>query len=262
MGVPDRRVHDNCIGMGAVTTMRVLYQLTMPMERTALGPEEVERRRAFLQGKAAPGTEVLVRSNPSAPPSIESAYDGAMSVPALLHEVHKAEAEGIDAVIIGCFSDPGLDAAREIVEIPVIGPGATALHLAAQLGTRFGIIAPLAGHAGRARAQMRKLGLAESFASVRGMGMSVLDLARERDAAMARIAEAGRRAVEEDGADVLVLGCMSMAFLDVTRELQAMIGVPVVNPVTGALKTAEMVVGMDLAHSKAAYPLPPKMEML
>lgn len=242
--------------------MRILYQLTSPMERTVLGKDEVERRRAFLQTRAASNAEVLVWSNTSAPPSIESAYDAARSVPAMLDLVHRAEAEGVDAVIIGCFSDPGIEAAREITSIPVIGPGAAAMHLAAQLGARFAIVAPLAGNQGRARMRMRELGLEGCFASVRGMGMAVLDLARDREGALERIAEVGRRAVEDDGADVLVLGCMSMAFLDVTGELEGRIGVPLVNPVTAALKTAEMVVGMGLAHSKRAWPMPPKMEVL
>jgi allantoin racemase len=242
--------------------MRILYQLTSPMERTVLGKEEVERRRAFLQAKAAPGTEVLVWSNTTAPPSIESAYDAARSVPALLDLVHRAEAEGVDGVIIGCFSDPGIEAAREIATVPVIGPGAASLHLAAQLGTHFSVISPLAGNQGRARARMRELGLEAQFASVRGMGMAVLDLALDRQGALERIAEAGRRAVDDDGADILVLGCMSMAFLDLTGDVQRRVGVPVVNPVTAALKTAEMTVLMGLAHSKAAYPRPPKMDML
>jgi allantoin racemase len=242
--------------------MRILYQLTSPMERTVLGKDEVERRRAFLQARAAHGTEVLVWSNTTAPPSIESAYDAARSVPALLDLVHRAEAEGADGVIIGCFSDPGIEAAREIATIPVIGPGAASMHLAAQLGARFSVISPLAGNQGRARARMRELGLEASFASVRGMGMSVLDLARVREGALERIAEAGRRAVDDDGADILVLGCMSMAFLDVTGEVQLRVGVPVVNPVIAALKTAEMTVLMGLAHSKLGYPMPPKMDML
>ena len=242
--------------------MRILYQLTSPMERTVLGKEVVERRRAFLQERAAPGVEVLVWSNTSAPPSIESAYDAARSVPALLDLVHRAETEGVSGVIIGCFSDPGIEAAREIATVPVIGPGAASMHLAAQLGTRFAIISPLAGNQGRVSARMRKLGLESCFASVRGMGMSVLDLARDREGALERIAEAGRLAVEEDGADVLVLGCMSMAFLDVTGDVQRRVGVPVVNPVVAALKTAEMTVLMELTHSKLAYPTPPTMDML
>jgi len=242
--------------------MRILYQLTSPMERTVLGRDEIERRRAFLQAHAAPDTEVLVWSNTTAPPSIESACDAARSVPALLELVHRAESEGVDGIVVGCFSDPGIEAAREIATVPVIGPGAASMHLAAQLGTRFSIISPLAGNQGRARTRMRELALEACFASVRGMGMAVLDLARDREGALERIAEAGTQAVEHDGADVLVLGCLSMAFLDVTGELQRRVGVPVVNPVVAALKTAEMTVLMGLAHSKLAYPQPPKMDML
>lgn len=242
--------------------MRIVYQLLGPMERTVLGREEIERRQAFLNARAAPAVTFEVRSNASGPPSIESAYDSAIGIPSMLDAIHRAEAEGIDAIIIGCFGDPGIDPSREIVSIPVIGPGATALHLAAQLGTRFSVISPLAEKRGRALAHMRELGLSGSYASTRGIGMAVLDLARDRSTALERITEAGRLAVEQDGADILVLGCMSMAFLDVTSVLQERIGVPVVNPVIASLKTAEMVVTMGLSHSKTAYPMPPKMEIL
>jgi allantoin racemase len=242
--------------------MQIVYQLVGPMERTVLGKEELARREAFLNARAAPGTSFRVQSVAKGPPSIESAYDAAIGVPAMLDAAHRAEAEGADAIIIGCFSDPGIEPAREIVRIPVIGPGAASLHLAAQLGTRISVISPLAGRHGRALVRMRALGLESGFASVRGIGMAVLDLARQRDEALGRIVEAGTRAVAEDGADILVLGCLSMAFLDVTAELQERIGVPVVNPVIAAQKTAEMVAAMGLCHSKLAYPAPPKMELL
>jgi len=92
--------------------------------------------------------------------------------------------------------------------------------------------------------------------------MAVLDLAQQRETTLARIAEVGRRIAEEDGADVLVLGCLSMAFLEITDELHERIGLPVVNPVIAALKTAEMVVTMHLSQSKSAYPAPPVKEVL
>jgi allantoin racemase len=242
--------------------MRIVYQLPGPMERTVLGKAEMERRQAFLNDRAAPDVTFEVRSNAKGPPSIESDYDAAISIPTMLNAIHRAEAEGVAAIIIGCFSDPGIEPAREIVGIPVIGPGATALHLAAQLGARISVISPLAEKRGRALAHMRELGLDGSYASTRGMGMAVLDLARDKETALEHIAEAGKAAVERDGADILVLGCMSMAFLDVTGELQERIGVPVVNPAIAAAKTAEMVVTMGLSHSKTAYPMPPKMEIL
>lgn len=241
--------------------MRILYQLTSPMEKTVLGPAEVARRREFLRARAAPGVEVEVWSLADGPPSIESAWEAALVVPELTQAVRRAEGEGFDAVIVGCFSDPGLDALRELVEIPVVGPGSSAVHLAAQLGTRFSVIAPLGGGEGRLAARLRALGLADKFASVRGIGLSVLDLARDREAVLERVTEVARTAAREDGADVFVLGCMSMGFVGVADDVQKRLDLPVVNPVVAALKTAEMMVAMGLAHSKAAYPVPPKLEV-
>lgn len=241
--------------------MRILYQLTSPMEKTVLGPAEVARRREFLRTRAAPGVEVEVWSLADGPASIESAWEAALVVPELTRAVVQARAEGFDAMIVGCFSDPGLEALRELVDMPVIGPGASAVHLAAQLGTRFTIISPLGGGDGRVTARLRALGLGDKFASVRGIGMSVLDLARDREGVLERVSEVARAAAREDGADVFVLGCMSMGFLGVADDVGKRIELPVVNPVVAALKTAEMVVAMGLSHSKAAYPIPPKLEV-
>jgi allantoin racemase len=242
--------------------MRILYQLTSPMEKTVLGAREVARRRDFLQQRAAPGSEVEVRSLGDGPASIESAYEAALVVPELCQAVPRAERDGFDAVIVGCFSDPGLEALRELVRVPVVGPGASALHLAAQLGSRFTILSPRGGGGlGRAEARLRALGLAPKLASVRSVDMPVLDVARERGLVLERLGEVGRRAAREDHADVLVLGCMSMGFLGITEELGKELGVPVVNPVTAGLKTAEMMVATGLSHSKAAYPVPPKLDL-
>src|SRR5207244_4395262 len=149
------------------------------------------------------------------------------------------------------------DALREMLRIPVIGPGASALHLAAQLGTRISVLTPAGRGFWRVAARMRALALAPLLASVRGIGLSVMDLAQQKPGALDKATQAARGAIEQDGADVLVLGCMSMAFLPgVCETLGEKVGAPVVNPVTAALKTAEMMIAMRLAQSKLAYPAP------
>jgi allantoin racemase len=229
--------------------MRILYQLTSPMDRT-IGPHEVERRRQVLQESAAGATEVAVEPTATGPAAIESAHDAAIVVPELVRLAPLAEQRGYAAIIIGCYSDPGIDALRELVKIPVIGPGAASLHLAAQLGTRLSILTPAGRGFGRVAARLRALGLADLLASVRGIGLSVMDLAQQTPGALDKAAAAARLAVDQDGADVLVLGCMSMAFLPgICEDLGERVGVPVVNPVIAGLKTAEMVAGMKLAHS-------------
>jgi allantoin racemase len=97
---------------------------------------------------------------------------------------------------------------------------------------------------------------------LRGIGLSVMELARDREACMRQIALAGRAAVDQDGADVLILGCMSMAFHDVAEDLQERLGVPVINPVAASLTMAEYLARNRLCHSKRAYPDPPKREFL
>ena len=242
--------------------MRILYQLTSPMDRT-IGPQEVSRRRGVLQDYAAAGTEVAVEPTAAGPAAIESAHDAGLVVPELIRLAPRAQARGIDAIIIGCFSDPGLDALREMLRIPVIGPGAASLHLAAQLGTRIALLTPSGRGHGRVAARLRALGLGPLLASVRGIGLSVIELAQQAPGALDKAAAAGRSVVEEDGADVIVLGCMSMAFLPgICEDLSERTGVPVVNPVVAALKTAEMVAGMKLAHSKVAYATPKPQQVI
>lgn len=236
--------------------MRILYQLTSPMDRT-VGPHEVERRRSVLQSSAAAGIEVLVEPIARGPASIESAHDAGIVVPELIRLAPLAERRGVSAIVIGCYSDPGIDALREMLRIPVVGPGAASLHLAAQLGTRIAVLTPSGRGFGRIAARLRGLGLGPLLCSVRGVGLSVMDLAQQKPGALDKAVASARVAVDEDGADVIALGCMSMAFLPGICELMSdRVGVPVVNPVVAALKTAEMLVAMRISHSKAAWPVP------
>jgi allantoin racemase len=240
--------------------MRILYQLTSPMDKT-VGPQEVDRRQRVLQESAAAGTEVAVEPTAKGPASIESAHDAGLVVPELIRLAPRAQERGFGAIIIGCYSDPGLDALREMLTIPVIGPGAASLHLAAQLGTRISVLTPTGRGYGRVAARLRGLALGELLTSVRGIGLSVMDLAQQKPGALDKAAEAARAAVSQDGADVLVLGCMSMAFLPgICEALGKKVGVPVVNPVIAALKTAEACVAMGLGHSKKAWPAPKPQE--
>ena len=136
------------------------------------------------------------------------------------------------------------------------------LHLAAQLGTRLSVLTPAGRGFGRVAARLRALALGELLVSVRGIGLSVMDLAQQKPGALDKAATAASFAVE-DGADVLVLGCMSMAFLPgICESLSERVGVPVVNPVVAALKTAEAVSAMRISHSKSAWPPPKPQEIV
>lgn len=237
---------------------RIHYQLVAPLAAT-IGPEEPERRQAFLNRHAAPGHSVRVASAAMARGSIEGDWDATIAGPSIVEGIRSAAAERYDAAIVGCFSDPSLGASREAVSIPVVGPGASSVLTALQVGERISVLTPGDSSGGRTRSFFRMLGLEDRLASARGVGLSVVEMAEAAKAGsigahIGNVAAAARRAVNEDGADVLILGCMSMAFLDPTEAIGAEVGVPVVNPVIAALKAAEAQLAMGLSHSPRRWP--------
>lgn len=238
---------------------RIQYLVPGPMSKGPMGVEEVRRREGLLNDWAFAGSEVTVVDVPDGPASIESSYEELLAVPATLAGVQQAEHDGFDAVILGCFGDPGLDAARELTRIPVVGPGESSLLLAASLGHRFSVITVLDSVIPAQELQAYRAGVRGKLASVRATDIPVLSLMRDIDASKRRVIEIGAAAVEDDRADVLVLGCMTMSFLDVAEDVSKALGVPVVNAGRTALKAAESLVSQGLAHSKRAFPTPPKL---
>ena len=238
--------------------MRIQYLVPGPMRKAHPGEhDELGRREALLRRWAAPDTDVRALDSPDGPLSIESSYEDHLSVPALVRILVAAERDDIDAVIIGCYDDPGIDALRELaLRTVVVGPSASAMHLAATLGTRFGIITVPEPTSIRRYVNANRLD--QQLAGIGVIRSSVLALADDVERTRADVRAAGEQLLA-DGADVLVLGCMSLAFLDFDAELGAELGAPVVNPAKVALATAELLVRTGLKPSKLAYPTPTKM---
>ncbi|MDQ4078126.1 MAG: aspartate/glutamate racemase family protein [Chloroflexota bacterium] len=239
--------------------MRILYVVPGPMGRTPEGRAEVARRGDLLQKYAAPGTETGIEDVPEGPASVESMFEEYLSIPATARRMVELENEGWDALILGCFGDPGLDAYRELLSIPVVGPGEASALLAASLGHRFSIITITGSVIAPTERQIRNVGVGEKLASVRAVEIPVLQLHSDRARTIEAVIEEGRRAIEEDRADSLILGCMTMGFLEVAEEVAPELEVPVINPARASLKFAEALVGAGLSHSRCAYMPPPKL---
>lgn len=193
------------------------------------------------------------------PASIESEYDEAMAVPDTLRLVREAEREGADGVVINCMGDPGLYAARQLVSIPVVGPYQAAGHLAAGLGHRFSVVTVVDAVVPMFWDRAAVYGFRDHLASVRVVGIAVLDLGASRARMTDRIVEEARRCVREDGADTILFGCTGMT--GVARAVEAAllaegIAVPVVDPAPAALKLCEILVDLRLAHSRRAFAPP------
>lgn len=224
-----------------------------------VNPNSTEAMTAAIERCAlavvAPGTAVTGVTPESGPPSIESHYDEAMSVPGVLAAIRRGESEGVDGYVIACFGDPGLDAARELARGPVIGIAEAAMQTASHLGGGFSVVTTLARTIGRAEELAERYGMQRFCRGIHACEIPVLDLDANPDARKI-VTEACRDAVEADGSDVLVLGCAGMA--DMCAPISAELGVPVVDGVTAATLTVQSLVAMGLGTSKRGeFALPP-----
>ncbi|MGD0265777.1 MAG: aspartate/glutamate racemase family protein [Candidatus Methylomirabilota bacterium] len=188
--------------------------------------------------RAVARAETVVKAvNPEGtPPAIEGYADDALAVPAVL-ALAEAEADHWDAILIACHGDPGLEALRERLLTPVIGIGEASFLAACAVGRRFSVLSLLPRLIPKKREQVRRAGLLDRLASVRALGVGAVESYEGRDRLMDRYRAEGRAAIQEDGADCLILGCAGM--VGIAEELERDLGVPVVDPVVAAVKLAE-----------------------
>ncbi|AJP56137.1 hypothetical protein UC34_02255 [Pandoraea vervacti] len=143
-----------------------------------------------------------------------------------------------DAFVLACYSDPGLAAAREITRKPVIGIGQAALGAASALGERIGVVAITSGSIARHWRAYRAHGFAQKIVGERAINLSVAE-SGDDTLAVPRIVETARALIDQDGADVVVLGCAGMAAL--RARIEHAVGVPVVEPCMTAIALASNV---------------------
>ena len=194
---------------------------------------------------AADGTEIVAVTSSMGPASIEGFYDEAFAVPGLIEALLKTP--DADAGIIACFDDTGLDAARSAARYPVLGICEAALVTAGQIAKRIGIVTTLPRSIVPLEELVRRYGFADR-ATVTACDVAVLDLEVPGSPARARISREIDRAIQEDRADAIVLGCAGMA--DLANDLSREHGLPVVDGVAAALKLAESLAALSLVTSK------------
>ena len=160
------------------------------------------------------------------PPGIQSQRDVDHVVPPLCRLIER-EHNATDAFVIACFSDPGLHSARETTDRPVFGIMEAGLTTALNLGNSVGIIAILPTSVARHMRFVRAMGLSARVAGDRAVGLNVVELSDEART-YDRLVETGRALRDQDGADVVVLGCAGMARY--RERMEDALGVAVVDP--------------------------------
>ena len=235
--------------------MGMKIKVIIPNSSREFRDSQIEERKKA----AAPGTAVDVVCLPGGPVSIEAAYDEALAGPYIIEEVKKAEKEGFDAISLDCAMDTVVRASREAVTIPVTSAGEASYLLALGLCSKFSIVTVLKSTADAIRENIRKYGFESRVSSVRYARIPVLDLQDEKKAFDVIVREA-KLAIEDEGAEAIVLGCTGMSPL--TPKLQRSLGVPVIDPAVASLKLAEIYVMMGITSSKRAYESPPEKKIL
>ncbi len=229
-----------------------------------VGVEVVEEGRQALASQKQEGTELTMVTLPRGPEHLEYRYYEALVLVDILHLIKEAEIQGFDAAVIGCFYDVGLQAAREVSErMVVVAPCEASTHIAATLGDKFSIIVGRRKWIPEMMENVIRYGMKERLASFKSVDLGVLEFHQDEEETARRFVEAGREAVERDGAEVIVLGCT--ATYGFYRQLQTELGVPVVDSMLAAFKTAEFAAELrnrfGWSHSKiGGYESPPPEE--
>ena len=162
------------------------------------------------------------------------------------------------------MDDPGLDAAREVVRIPVVGPAQASMHLALTLADRFAIVTTLAEDVPVVRELVERNRLEHRCASVRALGVPPLGLHDDEEATLALFSDAALAAVLQDGAAAIIAGCTMLSGRTeavAARLATAGVDVPVIDPLAAALHHALTLVRLGVSHSGVGYPAPAQKEI-
>ncbi len=207
---------------------------------------------------ANPGTEIIELTPSIGADSVEGNFESFLAAVAVMDAVQQYDGP-FDAVIQAGFGEHGKEGLQELLDVPVIDITDAAAHLAYLLGFRYSVVTTLDRTVPLIEERLSAFGLMEHCASLRSSDLGVLEL-EDEELAKKAITDEARKAINEDKAEVIVLGCGGMAGLDehVSKEL----GVPVVDGVTAAVKLAESLVCLGLSTSKVRTYAPPRQKKI
>jgi allantoin racemase len=226
--------------------MRILW--IDPIGTDVFSPDSAE----ILRSAARSGTLVDVVSLKEAgrPKHLEYHVYEALVIGDIVKVVHGL-APQYNAIVIGCFYDVGLHAAREVSGKTIVtAPCQSAVSIAVQLGHRFSVLVGREKWIPQMVDNIRLYGFEGHLASMRSLGLGVHDFHADPGLTQERLLTEGRKAVEEDGAEVLVLGCT--AEYGFQQAMQAELGVPVIDAMQAPFKMAELLA--DTAERFGWYP--------
>lgn len=229
--------------------MRVL--VINPNTTQAMTDEIAHAARAV----AAPTTELDCISPAGGPRSIEGFADEAIAAYHTLETVARTQGQ-YDGYVIACFGDPGLYACRELSDVPVVGIAEAAMHTACLVAHRWSIVTVIPRVEPFIAEAVHRAGLGQRCASIRCTPLSVLEIEQDIERTKRLILEYARKAIDEDGAEAILLGCAGLGPID--KSMQEALGVPVLDGVACAVTLLEGLHAYGITTSKAKAFLAPE----
>jgi allantoin racemase len=240
--------------------LKVLVIVPFALDESGMGNREAQLKDVRL----GPDITFDYRGVKAGPALFDSYHDWALADVALFEAGRTAEEDGYHAVCIDTMSDSGVNPLRSVLDIPVIGPGRCSYLTALMLGDRFSVLTQWDPWIGLYKKGLKELGVEDKCASIRSINMppDVSNLLGGKEEVVFPKLKAAAEQCIEDGADVICMGSTTMH--QAVPYLRENLPVPVINPGPLTYKLAEFVLGLDLTHSRKAYPKPhvPKFDML
>lgn len=231
------------------------------MKLLVINPNTNPKNTKVIADAIAPYTseslQVEVVSPDKGPIGLESYYHNYLASVNVHQVVVEAEKKGYDGVVIACYGDPGVEAAKELVKIPVVGITEASYALAKILSTKFLVVVSAETAVPRQIRYIKSLGIPDYQYAVRPIGLTVLGVMSDRMSAKDLIAKNCEIALKETGAELIVMGCSG--FSGLRADLEKTLQVPIIDPVVSGVHVCEALVKMKLSQSKVStYQTPPE----
>lgn len=246
--------------------MKIMAINVAPKEFTGIFTAEMEEnQRQILNSYASPGTEVVAEypdDYGAGKAYLEHKQKGGpnelgytLMAPGLVKKAIEAEDRGFDAAMSVCIYDFGVEAARHVVDMPVVATGGATCHVASMMVERVGVLAPTTAGVPIAYKVLKRNGLyGDRVAPIRGVDLPVQELWNNKDELKRRIVSLFRKTIEEGAQVCWIVGTLLIPYCISAQEVQKELGVPVLDPMGIGVKMCELLVGVGYKNSRACYP--------
>jgi allantoin racemase len=225
--------------------------------------------REVVRKAARPGTELIFKHAKNNVLSVQYQYLNYYSTMQMIEMVVEAEKEGADAAFMACACDPGLDVMKQAVNIPVAGPLQSGALIATMMGHKFSLITPMPEFVPFMEGKLISYGVRDKLISLRSMGWGnewyEWSITNQKKV-VEKFTEVAKRCID-DGAEVLLPGCICLDYVFCSQGVSEIEGVPIVPALASALKMLEILVDLReapfelMTSRKALYKSAPKEEV-